>query len=185
MLNNKENKMKKLSKLELVAKYLKANPKATAEDIMNKFKVARAYAYTLKSNAKNMKTLPVTLDEVTEIHKEKLAKLMHNVSQGKMKTVAMISSNENIADKLDPRMPYFKEAPKADMVNHPPHYKAGGIEVIDYIESKELGYHLGNVVKYISRAGLKDGNVIQDLTKAQWYLNRAIDYHNEYHGNAS
>lgn len=62
----------------------------------------------------------------------------------------------------------------ADMVNHPPHYKAGGIETIDFIEAKNLGYHLGNVVKYLSRADLK-GNKLENLKKAQWYLNRAVD----------
>lgn len=61
-----------------------------------------------------------------------------------------------------------------DMVNHPPHYKAGGIETIDFIEAKELGYHLGNVVKYVSRADHK-GNKLEDLKKAQWYLARAIE----------
>jgi hypothetical protein len=61
----------------------------------------------------------------------------------------------------------------ADMVNHPPHYKAGGIETIDFIEAKNLGYNLGNVVKYVSRADLK-GNKVEDLQKARWYLDRAI-----------
>lgn len=42
-----------------------------------------------------------------------------------------------------------------DNVNHPSHYTDGNIEVIDYIEDKQLGFHLGNVVKYISRAGKK------------------------------
>ena len=67
-----------------------------------------------------------------------------------------------------------------DAVNHPPHYKDGGIETIDYIEAKGLGYHLGNAVKYISRAGKKGTNQgLEDLKKAQWYLNRAIEK-NEY-----
>ena len=60
-----------------------------------------------------------------------------------------------------------------DNVNHPEHYKTGGIETIDFIEAKNLGYHLGNVVKYITRADHK-GNRKEDLLKAQWYLNRAI-----------
>lgn len=63
--------------------------------------------------------------------------------------------------------------PAYDPVNHPPHYKAGGIETIDFIEAKQLGYHLGNVIKYITRAPYKGG--MQDLLKAQWYLNRAIE----------
>jgi hypothetical protein len=69
------------------------------------------------------------------------------------------------------------EAPKIDIVvdpvNHPEHYKAGGIETIDFIEAKQLNYNLGNVVKYITRADLK-GNRKQDLEKAMWYLKREI-----------
>lgn len=63
-----------------------------------------------------------------------------------------------------------------DAVHHPDHYTAGGIECIDYIEAKDLGYHLGNAVKYISRAGLK-GNKLQDIEKAIWYLNRYLKKH--------
>jgi hypothetical protein len=61
-----------------------------------------------------------------------------------------------------------------DPVNNPAHYTDGGIETIDFIEAKGLGFNLGNAVKYISRAG-KKGNRLQDLQKAQWYLAREID----------
>lgn len=64
-------------------------------------------------------------------------------------------------------------ANKPDAVNHPAHYKVGGIETIDFIEAKKLGYNLGNVVKYITRADHK-GNRKEDLLKARWYLNREI-----------
>jgi hypothetical protein len=63
--------------------------------------------------------------------------------------------------------------PKPDPVNHPSHYKTGGVETIDFIEAKALNYNLGNVVKYITRADHK-GNRKQDLEKAVWYLNREI-----------
>ena len=63
-----------------------------------------------------------------------------------------------------------------DKVNHPSHYTDGEIEVIDYIEDKGFGYHLGNAVKYISRAGKKDPDkYIEDLEKAKWYIGREID----------
>lgn len=63
-----------------------------------------------------------------------------------------------------------------DNVNHPAHYTDGRIEVIDFIEDKQLGYHLGNAVKYISRAGKKDPEkTAEDLRKAVWYLNRYIE----------
>ena len=62
-----------------------------------------------------------------------------------------------------------------DPVNSPPHYTAGGIETIDFIEAKGLNYHLGNCVKYLSRAGLKTEDTLEDLKKAAWYLNREIE----------
>lgn len=63
----------------------------------------------------------------------------------------------------------------SDAVNHPSHYTDGNIEVIEYIEDKKLGYCLGNAVKYISRAGKKDpAKEIEDLQKADWYINRRI-----------
>lgn len=61
----------------------------------------------------------------------------------------------------------------SDPVNHPSHYKGNGIETIDVIEGFGLGFHLGNVVKYILRAGRKD-HIVQDLRKARWYLDRDI-----------
>ena len=69
----------------------------------------------------------------------------------------------------------------ADVINHPQHYTLGKIEVIDFIEDKGLNFNLGNVVKYVARAGHKksagksmDGKALEDLKKAQWYLNREI-----------
>jgi len=61
-----------------------------------------------------------------------------------------------------------------DQVNSPAHYTDGGIQTIDFIEAKSLNFHLGNVIKYISRAG-KKGDNLEDLLKAQWYLNREIE----------
>lgn len=60
-----------------------------------------------------------------------------------------------------------------DTVNHPAHYNAGKFEVIDVIEDWQLGFHLGNTVKYIARAKHK-GSELEDLRKAAWYLNRKI-----------
>lgn len=63
-----------------------------------------------------------------------------------------------------------------DAVNHPDHYKFGGIETIDFIEAKKLGYNLGNAVKYLSRAGKKDPNKhVEDLKKAVFYIQREIN----------
>ena len=61
-----------------------------------------------------------------------------------------------------------------DMVNNPAHYTVGGIETIDFIEAKKLGYNLGNAVKYISRADYK-GKRLEDLKKAEFYIRREIN----------
>lgn len=62
-----------------------------------------------------------------------------------------------------------------DPVHRPQHYKAGdAYETIRVIEAWGLNYHLGNTVKYISRAG-KKGDIIEDLEKARWYLDREIE----------
>ena len=74
-----------------------------------------------------------------------------------------------------------------DAVNHPSHYTSGKIEVSDFIEDQDLNFFRGNVVKYVVRAGLKApekdiANLekarlekeIEDLEKANWYLNREI-----------
>ena len=70
---------------------------------------------------------------------------------------------------------------KIDMVNHPTHYTAGNVECIDALESMSMGYHdavqaalAWQVVKYIWRSPLK-GKQLEDLQKAQFYLNRLIE----------
>lgn len=68
-----------------------------------------------------------------------------------------------------------QELPSIDLVNHPPHYKSErGLESIQVIEAFDLGFNLGNAVKYILRCN-KKGNKIQDLDKAIWYLKREIE----------
>ena len=69
-----------------------------------------------------------------------------------------------------------KEVNLFDMVNKPPHYNFGKIEVIEFIEDQKLNYHVGNTIKYLCRAGRKDASkLIEDLEKAAWYLNRHIE----------
>jgi hypothetical protein len=64
----------------------------------------------------------------------------------------------------------------SDVINKPSHYTRGKIETIDVIEDWQLGFHLGNAVKYICRAGHKDpARTVEDLKKARWYLDRQIE----------
>lgn len=65
----------------------------------------------------------------------------------------------------------------SEQINHPKYYGGGDnpYEAIKVIEAWELGFNLGNALKYISRAGKKDADTtIQDLEKARWYLDREI-----------
>lgn len=68
-----------------------------------------------------------------------------------------------------------------DKINHPSHYTMGKIEVIDFIDDKDFNFNLGNVIKYVSRAGKKkssgkslEAKALEDLKKARWYLDREI-----------
>ena len=69
-----------------------------------------------------------------------------------------------------------------DSVTHPSHYTSGKIEVIDFITDQSLDFCLGNVIKYVSRAGKKKGDnnqtildkTIEDLKKARFYLDYKI-----------
>ena len=65
---------------------------------------------------------------------------------------------------------------RPEQIDHPQHYggKEDTYEAIKVIEAWSLGFHLGNVLKYLSRAGKKNSK-LEDLRKAQWYLNRYIE----------
>jgi hypothetical protein len=162
-----------------IREYQVMNPDASAKEVAAKFKTTAGYVYALrnKDNKDAWKTVSlhtsnkgigqsITMmeDDITNLTDEQKERLAHNLGRPRMR---MQSSTNN---------PYWEnkiqETP-ADNINHPEHYKAGGIETIDFIEAKQLNYHLGNVVKYITRADHK-GNRKEDLLKAQWYLNREI-----------
>ena len=94
--------------------------------------------------------------------------------------VRLQSRDECLAGKFEK----LEETPLADFVdlsesreavNHPDHYQADGYEVLDVIEDFELNFNLGNVIKYVLRAGRKDPELKkQDLEKALFYLTREI-----------
>jgi hypothetical protein len=62
----------------------------------------------------------------------------------------------------------------AKAIEHPDHYQGKGLEVIEVIEAFDLGFSLGNCIKYILRAG-KKGDAVEDLLKARWYLERHLE----------
>lgn len=91
-----------------------------------------------------------------------------------MNTVVCATCNKQITEKQACDCGISLE--KKEQVNHPKHYNTGKFEVIDVIEDWQVDFHIGNVIKYVSRAGRKtDDTEIQDLKKALWYLKRKIE----------
>lgn len=84
-------------------------------------------------------------------------------------TLSEKHSGEHEAHGSDPLHRWHRPDP----INHPPHYTFGKIEVIDVIEDWGLSFHLAQVVKYVARSKHK-GKELEDLRKAQFYLNRLI-----------
>jgi hypothetical protein len=148
---------KKTSRAAKMRKYFAVNPTATATEVAKKFGTSYQIAYMAKKSMDK-----IVSDAVYELTKGRKAQ-RGSEWKSEWKNLGIVSTNT----------PITMEEPAADPVNHPTHYKVGGMETIDFIEAKELSYHLGNAVKYISRADHK-GNRKQDLEKAKWYLERAI-----------
>ena len=179
-------KVKKVSRASLMRQYYNGNPEATVNEVAKKFKTTYQVAYMVrKEMEKKREKIVLTAKEATlanklgvptaEYAKQKAMILSapKKPLAGKFKRIAVFSSNESVLGTINPEC-VKPEEPKSDPVNHPAHYKVGGIETIDFIEAKALGYHLGNAVKYITRADHK-GNRLQDLQKAKWYIDRAIE----------
>ena len=151
----------KQNKSQKVMKYIAKHPNAKAGDIAKATGVGVSYVYTVISKAKKKAEVSDLAFQLTQGRSK-----MRGRPPMRMRTVALGLSDFSVKDRM-------VNTHAKDNVNHPEHYKTGGIETIDFIEAKSLGYHLGNVVKYVTRADHK-GNRLEDLKKAQWYLNRAI-----------
>lgn len=151
---------KKLTRAEKIRRYIKDNPTAKTVDIAKHFETRYQNVYAVR---RKMETPMVA--KTKKSNWEQLGLFSSDKPVVGIK-VGGLTLTEVGNDKL--------RWVKNDPVEHPAHYKVGGIETIDFIEAKNLGYNLGNVVKYITRADHK-GNKLEDLRKAQWYLTRAIE----------
>lgn len=146
---------KKLSMSEKIRRFLAANPNAKAKYVAEQLGVKISLVYAIKYKKKTPspavpKAKPVDIDAV---HKKEL-----------WSPLAVATSGVSV---------------KPDLVNHPPHYKAGGIETIDFIQAKltreeYIGYLKGNALKYASRIGKKGAPDI-DAGKMAWYATKLRD----------
>jgi hypothetical protein len=158
--------MSKESNLTRVKKALIKSPNITADVIASQVGVSKVYAYNLLSNARKKLGMNKQRDGTWKFK----IRMQGSRPTESFETISVTTSGQPILAGG----PTEAELNATDNVNHPAHYKAGGIETIDFIEAKSLNYHLGNVVKYITRADHK-GDRLENLKKAQWYLNREIE----------
>ena len=166
----------KMTKSAQIRNYVAKHPKAKSADVAKLIGVTPAYVATVMWTAKKKAKV---VKKVGGMQKKKALTDKSNWKQlGLFKSnapiddikVGSIVGGLTLTNVGNNRVRWTK----SDAVNHPAHYKVGGIETIDFIEAKKLGYNLGNVVKYITRADHKD-NKLEDLRKAQWYLTREIN----------
>lgn len=159
---------RKLTTIEKVRRHYEKFPDAKHAEVSSALGIDIKYLYVIKNKLKTTGRLP-TIPAVP------LTTLTTNKS---ISTMLEPTYKRKIRMEAPERMIEVSYLPKVsatpDLVNQPPHYTAGGIETIDFIEAKKLNYNLGNVVKYLTRADHK-GNKLEDLRKAQWYLTREIN----------
>ena len=150
------------AKNKRIVSYLQSIPDAKPSYIAKKFKTSVVTVYALKSKMKSAVTNGLAQHR--------------NIVDKTWKLIETVTSKKSVRQKPSTLVPNAVASMALfadDKVNSPSHYKVGGIETIDFIEAKGLDYHLGNVVKYVSRAEFKDTK-LENLKKAQWYLNRVI-----------
>ena len=150
---------KKLTRAEKIRRYIKENPTAKTTEIAKHFETRYQNVYAVR---RKMETPMVA--KAKKSNWEQLGLFSSDTPIG------IDVGGLRLTELGNDKMRWVKNDP----INHPAHYKIGGIETIDFIEAKSLDYNLGNVVKYITRADHK-GNKLEDLRKAQWYLTRAIE----------
>ena len=153
---------KKLSRAEKIRRYLTANPDMALKDVAARFDTTYQVVYMVRQEMRKRERFAA--NELLPAPEVKDGFVYHWINTDALDE----ASKDALASQL-----ITMEEPASDPVNHPAHYKTGGIETIDFIEAKEFNYNMGNAVKYISRAEHK-GNKKQDLEKAIWYLNREL-----------
>lgn len=127
-----------------------------------------------KAQGRWPKYCPECLPKYSKVPKKKEVDVTLANMAAKRKEVAVTLANMVANTLEEPEVKVVELPKKEDVINHPSHYTRGKIEVIDFIEDQQLPYHLGNVIKYIARAGYK-GDKLDDLKKARWYLDRYIN----------
>lgn len=117
-----------------------------------------------KAQGRWPKYCPECLPKYSKVPKKKEVDVTLANMAAKRKEVDVTLANMVAETLKEPEVKTIELPKNEDVINHPSHYTRGKIEVIDFIEDQQLPYHLGNVIKYIARAGYK-GDKLEDLKK--------------------
>lgn len=161
-------------------------PKYTYEPLTEMPKVGdKVYMYHFATD----KYVPVTVVLVDRVkggiyteNKNRVSSVSHYTDFFKRR-LSVTQDKKHFDDEMDAISYAIATIPVPDNVNSPAHYTQGKIETIDIIEQTvsnlppKRAYALGNVIKYVSRHQYKNG--LEDLEKAAWYLNRAIEQYED------
>lgn len=166
-----------MSKKDQILKLLKAGK--SIGEVAKAVKTKPGYVYYIrwmdlnKSCKKAGKKESRLLQEAAATHKA-----LNAAAQREKELAPVRAHDEELADAHRVAREFLesKLVQGIDVVNHPPHYRTGGIDTLDFIEAKDLNFRLANVVKYVVRCGKKaSSDPIQDLEKAMFYLKREIE----------
>lgn len=151
---------KKLSMSEKIRRYIMAHPNIKPQDVAKALEVKTTLVYAVKQNMK--RAAPSTS------------------GQSKWELLQSVTSDNSGSSGVHFTTPVIDMIePKPDVVNNPPHYTDGGIEVIDFLQAKLtkeefIGYLKGNALKYGARMGKKDSPAT-DAGKMAWYASKLRD----------
>jgi len=198
---------RKLTTADKIRRYMAAHPTARPKQIAEALGVRVEYVHVLRSTDKRKnapKKLIIHAGEALVAQKmgvplDEYAKQKMNLMKKPKEKRSPLDTMPKVGDTVGgltltraeedgqyqyrwvrqaPELPITMEEPKSDPVNHPAHYKVGGIETIQYIKAKLTpeeyrGYLKGNLLKYSSRIGHKGAAQI-DAGKAGWYANALV-----------
>jgi len=168
---------KKVNKAGQIRSYVSAHPDAKPAQVAKALKMSVQYVYQVLHKTKST-GLPEVKDTVTRTPLAHMAELAYQQTSGHDRRHPITGKRLMQGSGYVATASGISGRGLADMVNHPAHYKAGGIETIDYIvdvlgTQGAIDYCHGNVLKYTG------GRLMEDLKKAQWYLSRAIENENK------
>jgi hypothetical protein len=169
------------AQLERAQRIMLRRPHISADELAQMLKVSITRSYKIRTAVRKLKAAGIAPPPHSKVDLLAKARAVKAAKRAAREAAKQFMNVEGVGNEYEEKNGKWKAVAtvtsdkpiKPDMVNHPPHYKVGGVETIDFIEAKGLNYNLGNVVKYVTRADHK-GERKENLQKAMWYLMREL-----------